>query len=49
MQSLRFVPAENAIYVEAYSPVLDKYNLAPAHTYKLDYPMKEAAADRTQG
>ena len=49
LQSLRFVPAENAIYIEAYSPVLDKHNLAPAHTYRLDYRMREGANNPGQG
>ncbi len=39
LQTLRFVPAKNAIYVDSYSPVVDKHNLDPAHTYKLDYSM----------
>ena len=39
LQTLRFVPRENKIHVEAYSPLLDKYNKDPQHTYTLDYRM----------
>lgn len=39
LQTLRFVPAANEIYVDAYSPVLDKTNREPGHTYILKYPM----------
>jgi len=42
LQTLRFVPAENKIYVEAYSPLLDKHNKHPEHTYTLDYEMSVA-------
>ncbi len=40
LQRLRFVPTENRIYVEAYSPLLDKYNKDPKHTYTLEYDMR---------
>jgi len=39
LQTLRFVPKEDKIYVDAYSPKLNKYNTAPAHTYLLSYEM----------
>jgi 3',5'-cyclic AMP phosphodiesterase CpdA len=39
LQVLRFVPSENRIDVVAYSPLLDKYNKGPKHTYTLDYNM----------
>ena len=39
LKTLRFVPAENKIRVEAYSPLLKKYNKDPAHTFTLDYRM----------
>jgi len=39
LQVLRFVPSENRIDVVAYSPLLDKYNKDPKHTYTLDYNM----------
>jgi len=37
--TLRFVPRQNKIHAEAYSPLLDKHNVAPMHTYTLDYDM----------
>lgn len=39
LQTLRFVPEEDKIYVEAYSTTLDKHNQAPEHTYVLPYEM----------
>ena len=39
LQTLRFVPRENKIHVEAYSPLLKKYNRQPGHTYTLEYVM----------
>ena len=36
LQTLRFVPKEDQIHVEAYSPLLDKHNKAPQHTYTLE-------------
>jgi len=41
LQTLRFVPGEDKIYVEAYSPLLDRYNRQEEHTYTLDYDMIE--------
>ncbi len=40
--TLRFVPAENKIHADAYSPLLDKHNPDPMHTYTLDYDMNPA-------
>lgn len=39
LQTMRFVPVENKIYVEAYSPTLDAYRKEVPHTYELDYAM----------
>ena len=39
LQTLRFVPSEDVIRVEAYSPKLKKHNTAPEHTYSLAYDM----------
>ncbi len=39
LQTLRFVPCENKIHVEAYSPLLKKYNRQPGHAYTLEYVM----------
>jgi len=46
LRTLRFVPAENKIYVKAYSPLLDKYNEHADHAFTLDYQMKSASVDR---
>ncbi len=40
LQTMRFVPGEDEIHVEAYSPTLKKHNQAPEHTYTLDYEMR---------
>lgn len=39
LQTLRFSPAENAIYVEAYSPLLDESKQEPPHKYTIEYDM----------
>ncbi len=39
LQTLRFVPDENKVHVEAYSPTLQRSNPAPPHGYALDYSM----------
>jgi len=44
LQTLRFVPAKNEIYVDAYSPVLEKTQRAKPHSYRFDYPMAGAAS-----
>ncbi|MDX1944624.1 MAG: metallophosphoesterase [Pirellulaceae bacterium] len=36
LRTMRFVPAENKIYVEAYSPLLKEHNLNPKHTHTID-------------
>ena len=40
LRILKFVPHENKIYVETYSPLLKKINPNEKHTYQLDYPMQ---------
>ncbi len=47
LRSLKFVPAENKIYVETYSPLLDKQNKDAKETFSLDYDM--TAAKRKAG
>ena len=42
LRTLRFVPAENKIYVKTYSPLLDEYNQDPKETFTLDYQMTGA-------
>ena len=39
LQTLRFVPKTDEIYVDAYSPVVEKTNRQPKHTYVIPYPM----------
>ena len=39
LRSLRFVPSENKIHVQTYSPVLDKYNSDAQEAFSLDYEM----------
>jgi len=41
LQTLRFVPAEDTIYVDAYSPKLARHNTAPEHTYVVRYEMPD--------
>ena len=48
LRILRFVPSENKIYVKAYSPLLDKTNEAPAHTFTLDYQMSPASLKKAR-
>jgi len=42
LQTMRFSPATGKIHVEAYSPVLDKHNKAPEHTYTLEAKLTAA-------
>ena len=39
LRVLRFVPSENKIRIRAYSPLLDKENNEPAHSFEIDYEM----------
>lgn len=43
LRTIRFVPLEQKIYVESYSPFLEQYNSKPRHTFALTYemPVKE--------
>ena len=46
-----FVPAENKIYVDAYSPTLDKHNTAPEHSYVIEHNLldKREPAETNNG
>jgi len=46
LRILRFSPARDQIYVEAYSPTLDRWDRRPAHTFTLDYEMPDPPASR---
>jgi hypothetical protein len=47
LQTLRFVPEENQIHVEAYSPHLKRHNRDPQHTYALPYATRPVTARTT--
>ncbi len=47
LRSLQFVPSENKIHIETYSPLLDKYNKDAKETFSLNYDM--TAAKRKAG
>jgi Calcineurin-like phosphoesterase len=36
LRTMKFVPRENKIYVEAYSPLLKEHNLDPKHTHTIE-------------
>lgn len=42
LQTMRFVPSENKIYVKAYSPTLKQTRTEPPHGYTLEYDMSGA-------
>lgn len=39
LQTMRFLPSQDLIEVEAYSPVLDEHKTEDPHTYTLEYDM----------
>jgi hypothetical protein len=45
LRTMKFVPAENKIYVDCYSPLLKEHNTDPKHTHTidLDFSMLRAA------
>ena len=43
LRVMKFVPAENKIYVTTYSPLLDKYMTDPENSFVLDYAMSQAS------
>ena len=49
LRTLRFAPAENKIYVKAYSPLLDESNEKPGHTFTLDFQMNAPATKEPAG
>ncbi len=44
LRIMRFVPGQDKIEVRAYSPLLDRTNDAPEHTFTLEYQMHATAA-----
>ncbi|MFO7974638.1 MAG: metallophosphoesterase [Candidatus Hydrogenedentota bacterium] len=47
LQTMRFVPEKNKIYVEAYSPTLNETRTGPPDTYTVEYAMTEAAVGQS--
>jgi hypothetical protein len=37
LRTMKFVPSDSKIYVEAYSPLLKQQNLDPRHTHTIDF------------
>jgi hypothetical protein len=44
LRMIEFVPSENTIYVQTYSPYLDNYMTGPSSQFELYYPMSPAGA-----
>jgi hypothetical protein len=42
LRSLKFVPSENKIHIETYSPLLNKHNKAATESFSLNYDMTAA-------
>jgi hypothetical protein len=47
LRTMRFVPAENKIYVEAYSPLLKEHNRDPKHTHTIDFDFTKLREPRS--
>jgi hypothetical protein len=47
LRTMKFVPAENKIYVEAYSPLLKKHNADPKHTHTIDLDFSKLRTTRS--
>jgi len=47
LRTMKFVPAENKIYVEAYSPLLKKQNLDPKQTHTIDLDFAKLRVGQT--
>jgi hypothetical protein len=46
LRTMRFVPAENQVYVDAYSPLLKQHNPDPKHTLTIDLDFSKLSASR---
>jgi hypothetical protein len=44
LRIMKFVPSENKIYVQTYSPYLDNYMIGPSSQFELSYPMAGAGS-----
>ena len=49
LRTMKFVPAESKIYVEAYSPLLKKKNLDPKHTHPIEFDFARLLVGRVSG
>ncbi len=49
LRTMKFVPTDNKIYVEAYSPLLKKQNLDPKHTHPIDLDFAKLRVGRASG
>jgi hypothetical protein len=47
LRTMKFVPAENKIYVDAYSPLLKAHNPDPKHTHTIDLDFSKLRAPRS--
>jgi len=47
LRTMKFVPAENKIYVDAYSPLLKQHNPDPKHTHAIDLDFKTLRRTRS--
>jgi hypothetical protein len=46
LRTMKFVPADNKIYVAAYSPLLKQSNPDPKHTHTIDLDFSKLRASR---
>jgi hypothetical protein len=47
LRILRFVPADDRVHVETYSPWLDRYQRDDDSEFSLDFPMEDSSGSRT--
>ena len=47
LRSMKFVPEENKVYVDAYSPLLKQHNSDPKHTHTIDLDFSTLRAARS--
>jgi calcineurin-like phosphoesterase family protein len=47
LRTMKFVPAENKIHVDCYSPLLKRYNTDPQHTHTIDLDFSKLRAARS--
>jgi len=47
LRTMKFVPTENKIYVDAYSPLLKQHNPDPKHTHTIDLDFSQLRASRS--